>query len=90
MAMKGRSTCRLMQREGADGASAREAAGEGRPRAAGLNGVSSAVFRVKEQSGALVSRRKQGGTAKKIFVPCISVGRILLFRRAEMMELHIA
>ena len=37
MAMKGRSTCRLMQREGAEGASAREAVGEGRPRAAGLN-----------------------------------------------------
>ena len=38
-----------MQREGAEGASAREAAGEGRPRAAKPNGVSFAVFRVKEQ-----------------------------------------
>ncbi len=56
-----------MQREGVDGASAREAGGEGRPRAAKLNGVSFAVFRVKEQAVTAAegrpNRANMGGTA---------------------------
>ena len=39
-----------MHREGAVGVSTRDVEREGRPRAAGLNGVSSDVFRVKEQA----------------------------------------
>ena len=73
MAMKGRSTCRLMQREGAVGESVREAAGEGRPRAAGPNGVSPAVFRVKEQAVLAAEgrpkRANMGGTAEHGSVP---------------------
>ena len=62
-----------MQREGAEGASAREAAGEGRPRAAKPNGVSFAVFRVKEQAVIAAEGRSKranmGGTAERRSVP---------------------
>ena len=71
--MKGRSTCRLMQREGAEGASAREAVGEGRPRAAGLNHSKLCRF-PRKGAGRFAaegrpSRANMGGTAEHGSVP---------------------
>ena len=73
MAMKGRSIFRRKRREGAVGASIRETEREGRPRAAGPNGVSPAVFRVKEQAVLAAEgrpkRANMGGTAEHGSVP---------------------